>query len=248
MCKMNTRPAPTASCGHHPILLALMTCMLLTSCASGTVADAAPSSARIWLPSTALTTEVDARKSPAETPSDRLERRVFQLIGELQALRISALAAGHADTASALLQWRGVLATRVSEWQPGDPSSLLPDHFADATCTNIETWTLSGVRRVPWTEPERLAMLADRLPANTFQHTDTATLVDINGRQQMIGVAAWNRSEIMVAPGSILVVHLPEAYGTLRPVLAFPGQDLSRRLINRQLPELLVRTRPANSC
>lgn len=213
---------------------------LLVGCASGTITPLQPQS-RVWLPDSAPATKAESAPLSA-TRAERAALQIVQLTGELHSLHVSARIAGATDVAQAMIRWRATLAGLAMAQSGGDvvgDKSISAAACHHALTPPVEVWSLAGVQRLPATGATRLESLLAQLPDAAFRGIDHATLLRPDGTRERLGVASWNRSRQQIAPGSRLLVELPDSRSPLGRSL-FPGADEQRQLVNRQLPELLA--------
>lgn len=207
----------------------------------------------IWSYSVAL------RQDTAAT----LPARQGRLLAELDTLMASATIAGNVALAAGLVSWRQALAddAPLTGRTPGrvdlawlganlrsNPPLASLTHWGHCQVPGwVEVWGLDGVERRPWRGGLDLTQLVNALPAAAIQNADTVAVIDPLGQIRRLGIAAWNRDNTPLAPGSRLMVQLPSRQG-LRSALPFPGTTVESDLINARLPAYLATRLPGDSC
>ncbi|MDR5893277.1 capsule biosynthesis GfcC family protein [Halomonas mongoliensis] len=193
----------------------------------------------------------------------RLPERRARLVEELTTLVVSARVAGKAPLAAGLSAWAETLAADdpLAGRTPGrfdlpwlganlrhdPPLAALADWGLCAVPDWVEVWSLAGVTRLPWRPGLSLTQLMSELPRDARARADHAAVIDPLGQVRRLGIAAWNREESSLAPGSRVMVQLPGAQG-LSGALPFPGTTVESDLINERLPAYLATRLPSDDC
>lgn len=204
-----------------------------------------------------------------------LPARRARLVEELATLVVSARVAGNAPLAAGLARWAEALDADepMKARTPGrfdlpwlganlrrDPPLASLVHWGTCQVPDwVEVWSHAGVERRPWRPGLDLRALMGELPRASMRRADHAAVIDPLGQVHRLGIATWNRETAPLAPGSRVMVLLPEAQG-LRgalpfpgalPVpgaLAFPGTGVESELINQRLPAYLATRLPGDEC
>lgn len=197
----------------------------------------------------------------ADQPHLEQERRY--LIEELNTLLVSARVSGNTRYSQAIAAWQDTL--RGLEGQPiRSPERLdLPklgvdlrkapllsrvEHWGACTIPAwVEVWGLQGVTRVAWQPNMSLATLANAINPRAFTLIDDIHLITPQGKVLRRGIAAWNNQQTPLAPGSRIVIELPNQQG-LVGALPFPGTTHELDIINQRLPGVLAAQLPGDQC
>ncbi|WP_254277468.1 capsule biosynthesis GfcC family protein [Halomonas sp. 3H] len=195
--------------------------------------------------------------------AERLPQQRERLVEELATLVISARVAGNAPLAAGLAAWAEALEADdpTMARTPGrfdlpwlganlrqDPPLARLAHWGRCDVPDwVEVWSLAGVERRPWRPGLDLAALMDGLPSTAARRADHAAVIDPLGQVRRLGIAAWNRETLPLAPGSRVMVQLPGPQG-LRGALPFPGTTIESELINERLPAYLATRLPGDEC
>lgn len=192
-----------------------------------------------------------------------LEQERRYLIEELNTLLVSARVSGNTRYSQTIAAWQDTL--RGLEDQPiRSPERLdLPKlgadlrkapllshvvHWGACTIPNwVEVWGLQGVTRVAWQPNMRIDTLADDLNPRAFTLIDHIHLITPQGEVLRRGIAAWNHEETPLAPGSRVIIELPNRQG-LVGALPFPGTTHELDIINQRLPGVLAAQLPGDQC
>lgn len=196
-----------------------------------------------------------------DRPQFQQERRY--LIEELTTLLMSARGSGNTTYSQTIAAWRDTL--RGLEGQPlRSPERLdLPKFGANlreapllsrvvlwGACEIprwVEVWGLQGVTRAKWQPNMRIDTLADDLNPRTFTLIDYVHLITPQGKVLRRGIAGWNHEETPLAPGSRVIIELPNRQG-LVGALPFPGTTHELDIINQRLPGVLAAQLPGDQC
>lgn len=194
---------------------------------------------------------------------ERLPQLQRRLVAELDTLMASARLAGATGIGQGMVEWRA----RVSEgslealrtpgrhdlpWIAADLRRDLPlsqvAHIGLCVPPDwVEVWHHQGITRVAWQPGMTLHGAVERLPQAAWASANQAVVITPAGKRLPRGVAAWNREPAALAPGSRVMLALPETQG-LRSALPFPGTVEEANWVNRALPEFLATRLPADQC
>ena len=186
--------------------------------------------------------------------AERLGQQRDRLIAELQMVRRSTQAAGQ-PAAEGFAQWiealvaMDPLVARSPErldlpWLAGDlrrsPATERLRHMGHCQPPDwIELWSPDGTRRIAWEPDTTLTGLLAAVPRSATRGIDHAAVVTPLGEVHEFGVAAWNREDTALAPGSRILLLLPDS-GL--------GGTLEGSLINERLPRFLATRLPGDDC
>lgn len=189
-----------------------------------------------------------------ERDTERLARQRDRLVAELEIVQRTMQAAGQ-PAADGFVQWLDTLeemtplAARSPErldlpWLAADlrrsPSSERLRHMGYCDPPGwVELWSPQGTHRMTWEPDTTLAGLLAALPRAAVRGIDHAAVVTPLGEVREVGVAAWNREDTALAPGSRIVLLFPDA-GL--------GSTLEGDLINERLPRFLATRLPGDDC
>ncbi|MBB3229740.1 capsule biosynthesis GfcC family protein [Halomonas stenophila] len=243
-------------------LVALGWLAMLPGLAQAQPVAASPTLLEAWL---AWQEERQTRQAPAfdwaysfalkANDAQGLEQRRRRLVAELEVLSNALALARDSDTADALTDWQRALSS-LPALPARSPRRLGLPHLASdlrrnpamgdiaalGTCQPpawIETWTLEGVERLPWTPGMTADQALASLPAGATRGIDRVTLVTPLGETRDLGIAAWNHEAAPLAPGSRLVSRLPQ-----RGL----GGTVEGDLVNRELAAWLATRLPGDDC
>ena len=193
----------------------------------------------------------------------RLEQERRYLVEELTTLLISAQVAGNTAYSQTLTAWRDAL--RSWEGQPLRSPERLDLPKLGANLRNapllsrvvhwgaceipawVEVWGLAGVTRVKWQPNMHIDTLTEHLIPQAFTSVDYVRLITPQGQVLHRGIAAWNHEETPLAPGSRMIVELPNRQG-LTGALPLPGTTHELDIINQRLPGVLAAQLPGDQC
>ncbi len=186
-----------------------------------------------------------------------------RLVNELETLEASARLGGERALANGLGRWRQSVAEMdiTQRRTPGrhDLPWLIAHLRQDLPLERIvhwgfcappdwvEVWALDGVHRIDWRHDLTLQQALAALPAAGHASADQATLITPPGARLPRGIADWNRQATPLAPGSRVVIELPQGQG-LRGALPFPGTVEEARWLNQHLPDFLATRLPGDDC
>ncbi|MFI0474456.1 capsule biosynthesis GfcC family protein [Halomonas sp. HMF6819] len=185
------------------------------------------------------------------------------LTEELGTLVISAQVTGNTIYAQALLKWQEALRSLENE-AVRSPQRLdllaLGTHLREAPLLGnvaywgvcdipdwVEVWGLQGVSRAAWRPNMTIDDVKKALPEHAFKNVDHAYLITPQGNVLRRGIAAWNHEATPLAPGSRLLIELPNRQG-LMGAFAFPGTTEEPDIINQRLPGVLAAQLPGDQC
>ncbi|OOC48935.1 MULTISPECIES: capsule biosynthesis GfcC family protein [Thioalkalivibrio] len=103
----------------------------------------------------------------------------------------------------------------------------------------VELWSMDGAQRHEWDPGMTLQDLLSRPPRAAVRGSDTAAVVTPLGEVHVFGVAAWNREDSTIAPGTRVMAHL-----NIRDL----GGTLEGDLLNHRLPRFLATRLPGDNC
>lgn len=194
---------------------------------------------------------------------ERLPTLQRRLVAELDTLVGSARLAGGAGIGQGMAEWRARVAEAGPEalrtpgrhdlpWIAADLRRDLPIQEVKrwGLCTPpewVEVWHHQGVSRVSWQSEMTLRDVVESLPGGAWRAANQAIVVTPTGESLTRGVASWNRESASLAPGSRVMLALPDAQG-LRAALPFPGTVEEAGWVNQSLPEFLAMQLPADHC
>ena len=194
---------------------------------------------------------------------ERMPHHQRRLVAELDTLVASARLAGAGQLGQGLAEWRAQVAQAGQDtlrtpgrhdlpWIAADLRRDLPlsqvAHFGLCTPPSwVEVWHHRGITRVDWQPAMTLRDAVERLPQAAWASANQAVVITPTGKRLSRGVATWNRETAALAPGSRIMLALPEAQG-LRTALPFPGTVEEASWVNRELPEFLATRLPADQC
>lgn len=227
---------------------------------------AAPSLADAWLETLpTLTAPVSWSHAygllSTDLPRQRQEHRY--LVEELNTLMVSSRMAGNAKYTQAITAWRDTL-LGTADAALRSPKRLdlpyLGANLREAPLLDrmaywgaceipnwVEVWALHGVTRMPWQPNMTLDTLKNQAPPDAFSSIDYIHLVTPQADVLHRGIAAWNHENTPLAPGSRVLVELPNRQG-LAGALPFPGTTHELDIINQRLPGVLAAQLPGDQC
>lgn len=194
---------------------------------------------------------------------ERLPQLQRRLVAELDTLVASARLAGADPLGQGLAEWRAQVTQADQDtmrtpgrhdllWIAADLRRDLPlsqvKHLGLCTPPSwVEVWHHSGITRVDWQPGMTLRDAVEGLPRSAWALANQAAVVTPSGDRVLKGVASWNRETASLAPGSRVMLALPEAQG-LRAAMPFPGTVEEVSWVNRELPAFLATRLPADQC
>ncbi|XUO83164.1 capsule biosynthesis GfcC family protein [Halomonas sp. KM007] len=198
-----------------------------------------------------------------KSDTERLTQSRHYLIEELNTLAVSARVAGNERNEATLRAWQTALA-RLDGQPLRSPqrmdllafgatlrqAPLLSNVAYWGACEPpawIEVWGREGVMRPPWQPGSSLKSLMAHRASGTFEGVDAIHVITPQGRVLRRGVAAWNAQPTPLAPGSRVVIELPNRQG-LSGALPFPGTTHELDIVNQRLPHVLAAQLPGEQC
>ena len=242
----------------------LMVCASPTHAAS--TAAPAPTLADAWLetlPTLAAPVNWSYAFGLLKSDTERLAQLRHYLIEELNTLAVSARVAGNERNVATLRAWQAALARL--EGQPLRSPQRMDLLAFGATLREapllrnvaywgaceppawVEVWGRQGVARQPWQPGSSLSSLMAQSASGTFEGIDAVQVITPQGRVLRRGVAAWNAQPTPLAPGSRVVIELPNRQG-LSGALPFPGITHELDMVHQRLPNVLAAQLPGEQC
>ena len=186
--------------------------------------------------------------------AESLARQRGRLIAELETVQRSMQASGRAAV-DGLGEWihtleaMDPLAARSPErldlpWLAADlrrsPATARLRHMGHCQPPDwIELGSPDGTQRIAWEPDTTLTGLLAAAPRSATRRIDHAAVVTPLGEIHEFGVAAWNREDTALAPGSRILLLLPDS-GL--------GGTLEGSLLNERLPRFLATRLPGDDC
>lgn len=194
---------------------------------------------------------------------DALPQQQTRLSAELDTLVASSRLAGHIALGRGLAMWRRQVSEARLETSrtpgrhdlPWISANLRRDLPLEAVTSFglcrpppwVEVWHYRGITRIPWRSRLHLEMALSVLPDGARAGANRAAVITPLGEIQQRGIAAWNRESTGLAPGTRVMLQLPEAQD-LRAALPFPGTVEEAGWVNQALPAFLATRMPGEEC
>lgn len=179
-----------------------------------------------------------------------------RLLAEIELIGQTMDIAGRPQTARALAEWSRTVRAMQPTPQARSPERLdLPWLLANlrhAPATTdlkhigyceppdwVELWSMGGVQRYEWQPGMTLQDLLAQPERAAVRGSDTAAVATPLGEVHVFGIAAWNREDSAIAPGTRVMAHL-----NIRNL----GGTLEGDLLNQRLPRFLATRLPGDDC
>lgn len=198
-----------------------------------------------------------------EDTAEIVDSKRRRLVAELKTLITSARLGSSAIGANGLIAWRQQLLEDESlpartpgrhdlPWLGAHPRQDLPlaKVAVWGSCKPpswVEIWHLTGVTRLHWQEGMSLGDALKQLSSGAYASADNAWLVTPTGEQLRRGIAAWNAESTPLAPGSRVMLEIPDG-GLSLPGRLSSSSPAAIRLINERLPAYLATRLPGDNC